>query len=132
MKKKIIITVLLVITFIFLDTILLDGFLNKNVDNQAIETVLMEHCNCENITKEVHSTGLSIKNWVYGDYHSFSLTNCDFENFDDYVKEIHKQLQESIPNFCEADLVELRFKLDTETDRAVFIRDCILSIKNNQ
>jgi len=129
MKKKILWALVIIIAFIFIDVIVLDAYLDKNVDNAQIEKVLNEYCDCTVIKKGLNAKGLSLKNSVYGDYHSFRLTNCRFNNFEEYVEGLHKKLQDSIHNFCEADLVELRFETASKPDKIINIRDCVLTFK---
>jgi len=130
MKKKIFLTLLAIIVFILIDTVFFDTYLDKNVDNAQIEEAIKEHCDCEFIKNEISGQGISIADNVYGDYHTFRLVNCKFDNFEEYLENLNRKLKVAIPNFCEADLVKLNFEFAANENRIVNIRNCELKIVN--
>ncbi len=132
MKKGVVLTIVGVLTFLFLDTVILDGILDKSVDSVEIAEVLKEHCDCETVQNDVSVVGLSFKlagEATLGDSHSFRLSKCKFNDFNEYIEDLHTVLKESIPNFCDADLVEMTFEATSSEDKVVEIRDCVLTIK---
>ena len=46
MKKKILLLSLVIFAFVLIDTIVIDGYSNKIVDNSHIAKVLTEQCEC--------------------------------------------------------------------------------------
>jgi len=78
MKKKILLLALAIIAFVLIDTLIIDGYSNKNVDNAQLAKVLTEQCDCSNVENGINGTGLSFPDAVYGDYHNFRLSNCEF------------------------------------------------------
>jgi len=129
MKKKILLFLLAVIAFVLMDTLILDTYLNKNVNNAEIAKVLAAQCECTIVEKGIHGNGLSVKDGVYGDYHNFSLSNCNFKDFDSYLENLNKDLEYAIPNFKEADLVSLSFEIAPNEERIVSIRNSALRIE---
>ncbi|MEO8773186.1 MAG: hypothetical protein ABI263_03390 [Gelidibacter sp.] len=127
--KKIVIALFVIVALIILDTVVLDSILDKNVDNAQIEKVLKDHCDCTGIKNEINGKGLSFTKGVYGDYHVFKLSNCKYDNFENFIENLHINLKDSIGNFCEANLVELKFENSSTQDRIVNIRKCDLTIK---
>jgi hypothetical protein len=129
MKKKILLILLAIIAFVFVDTIVLDAFLDKNADNAQIEKVLAEQCECTIVEKGINGNGFSLPDGVYGDFHNFILSNCNFTDFDKYVEDLNKNLEYAIPNFEEADLVRLSFEIAPNEDRIVSFRNSELTIE---
>ena len=132
MKKSVVLTVIGVLTFLFIDTVVLDGILDKNVNRVELADVLKEHCDCEVVQTDISTLGLSFKvagEATLGDSHSFRLSKCKFNDFNEYIEDLHTKIQESIPNFCDANLVELTFTAHSSDDKIVEIRDCVLTIK---
>jgi len=123
MKKKILLLALAIIAFVIIDTLIIDGYSNKNVDNAQLVKVLTEQCDCSNLENGINGTGLSFPDAVYGDYHNFRLSNCEFTDFEKYVKDLNRKLETAIPNFQEADLVKLSFQIAPNEDRIVSIRN---------
>lgn len=128
MKKKSIIVLLLVLAFFVIDIFVLDVFLDREVDKAQIEDTIKKSINCEEIKFDISGKGLSLKNDVYGDYITVVLTNCDTTSLDKMIGELHKELQASVDNFCELDLLQLTFKNNSEELAIVEIRDCELTI----
>ncbi|CAM4280311.1 hypothetical protein [Gillisia limnaea] len=91
--------------------------------------MLREQCDHAIIKKGINGKGLSFPDRVYGDYHNFTLTNCKFTDFEEYVENLNKHLEYAIPNFQEADLVKLRFVISLNEDRIVSIRNSELTIE---
>jgi len=85
MKKKIFLLMLAILTFIIVDTLVIDTILGKNVDNSQIALVLEDQCECSIIEKGLNGNGVSLPDGVYGDYHNFYLSDCKITNFEEYV-----------------------------------------------
>ena len=129
MKKKLFLLILAIIVFIIVDTLILDTLKGENVDNAQIAMVLENQCECSVIEKGLKGNGVSFPDGVYGDYHNFYLSNCKIINFEEYVADLNKSLEYSIPNFKEADLVKLSFEIAPNEDRIVSIRNSKLTIE---
>jgi len=129
MKKKLFFLLLAIIAFIIVDTLIVDTLLGKNVDNAQIAMVLKDQCECSVIEKGLNGNGVSFPDGVYGDYHNFSLSDCKIIDFEEYVKELNSNLEYSIPNFQEADLVKLSFEITPNENRLVSIRNSELKIE---
>jgi len=129
MKKKIFLLLLAIIAFILVDTLVVDSFLGKNVDNAKIAMVLEDQCECKLVENGINGNGLSLPDGVYGDYHNFYLSDCKIPNFEEYVNNLNRNLEYSIPNFKEADLVKLSFQIAPNEDRIVSIRNSELKIE---
>ncbi|ALM09079.1 hypothetical protein SB49_15740 [Sediminicola sp. YIK13] len=129
MKKKLFILPLAIIAFIIIDTLILDTVQGKNVDNEQIAMVLEDQCECTVITKGLNGNGVSFPDAVYGDFHNFSLRNCKIANFEEYIAELNNSLENSIPNFHEADLVKLSFEIAPDEVRIVSIRNSRLKLE---
>ena len=129
MKKKLFFLLLAIIAFIIVDTLILDTIQGKNVDNAQIAMVLEDQCECSVITKGLNGNGVSFPDVVYGDYHNFYLSNCKITDFEEYVADLNKSLEYSIPNFKEADLVKLNFEIGPNENRIVSIRNSELTIE---
>ena len=129
MKKKLFFLLLAIIAFIIVDTLIVDSIQGKNVDNALIAMVLEDQCECSVIEKGLNGKGVSFPDGVYGDYHNFYLSNCKISNFEEYVEDLNKSLEYSIPNFKEADLVKLNFELSPNENRIVSIRNSELTIE---
>lgn len=129
MKKKLFLLILAIIVFIIVDTLILDTLKGENVDNAQIAMVLENQCECSVFEKGLNGNGVSFPDGVYGDYHNFYLSNCKIINFEEYVADLNKSLEYSIPNFKEADLVKLSFEIAPNEDRIVSIRNSKLTIE---
>ncbi|MFD0975363.1 hypothetical protein [Salinimicrobium gaetbulicola] len=129
MKKKLFLLLLAIIAFIIVDTLVVDTITGKNVDNAQIAMVLEDQCECKVIEKGLNGNGVSFPDGVYGDYHNFYLSNCKISNFEEYVADLYKSLEYSIPNFKEADLVKLSFEIAPNQNRIVSIRNSELIIE---
>lgn len=129
MKKKLFLLLLAIISFIIVDTLFVDTIQGKNIDNAQIAMVLEEQCECSVITKGLNGNGVSFPDGVYGDYHNFYLSNCKINNFEEYVEDLNKSLEYSIPNFKEADLVKLSFEIAPNQNKIVSIRNSELIIE---
>ena len=129
MRKKILSLLLAMNAFSLVDTIIIDAFSGKYVDNAQIAMFLEDQCECSVIKKGLHGNGVSFPDGVYGDYHNFYLSDCKIANFEEFIKELNKNLEYSIPNFKEADLVKLSFELAPNEDRIVSIRNSELTIE---
>lgn len=129
MKNKIPLVIVVIIGYILIDTFVIDQYFNKNVENAQIEKVLEEQCECSLVVNEIHGTGISFQDKVYGDYHNFRLSDCKFINFEESVLDLNRKLETTIPNFEEADLVKLSFQISPTEVRIVSIRNSILSFE---
>ncbi len=129
MKNKIPLGIVVIIGYILIDTFVVDEYFNKNVENAQIEKVLEEQCECSLVVNEIHGTGISFQDKVYGDYHTFRLSNCKFTNFEKSVLDLNKKLETAIPNFEEADLIKLSFQISPTELRIVSIRNSTLSFE---
>lgn len=129
MKKKLFLLLLAIIACIVVDNLIVDAFQGKNVDNAQIAMVLEDQCECKVIEKGLNGNGVSFPDGVYGDYHNFYLSNCEISNFEEYVANLNKSLEYSIPNFKEADLVKLSFQISPNEHRIVSIRNSELNIE---
>ena len=129
MKKKLFFLILAIIAFILVDTLIVDTIQGENVDNALIAMVLEDQCECSVIEKGLNGKGVSFPDGVYGDYHNFYLSDCKISNFEEYVEDLNKSLEYSIPNFKEADLVKLSFEIGPKEDRIVSIRNSELTIE---
>lgn len=131
MKKKVIIVLILVLSFFAIDVFVLDAVLDRNVDKAQLQQTITKSCDCEDINFDMSGKGLSLKNDVYGDFTMVVLTNCDTTNFDKTVKVLHETLQMSVDNFCELDLLQLTFENNSEELAIAEIRNCELTLKYN-
>lgn len=121
MKKKGLWVLLAVIVFLFVDVLVLDAYLDKNVDKAEIQNVLETVCECETITG-VSVQGLSLMDGVLGDKHEFTLTGCQLEDFERKMKSLHENFKTHISNFDEANLIELHFSDSNGNSKTVKIK----------
>jgi hypothetical protein len=131
MKKKIVIVLLLVLGFFAIDIFVLDTVLDRELDTSQLEDTIKTSMHCEDINFDISGKGMSLKSNVYGDYHMVILTNCELTSLEQTVDLLHAQLQKSVDNFCELDLLQLTFKNATKEIAVVEIRNCELTLTYN-
>ncbi|AOW21765.1 hypothetical protein [Urechidicola croceus] len=130
MKKKIMIIISGIVGFILLNIFVLNQFMNKNIESSAIENILEDNCNCEEIQFSISTKGWSLNKGIVGDTHSFILKNCDFKDFENEMKLLNQTLKSEIINFEQADLVSLSFFKDNVLIKELKIRNGRIAINN--
>jgi len=129
MKRKGLWVLAFIVAFILIDVFVLDAYLDKNVDTAQIKEVITTECDCEKVSA-MSFKGLSLPDLILGDRHEFTISNCQFDNFEADIAALHIKLQERISNFKEADLVRFSFSQVSGVDRLVEIRHDELTINN--
>ncbi|MBO3096659.1 hypothetical protein [Gelidibacter pelagius] len=84
----------------------------KNHDlTEQIQTVLEDHCNCEDIARTTYSHGIQYAkdDGFTSSKVKYQLTNCDYANFDAEVVRIDELLKAKVDRFETIDLMTLDF-----------------------
>ena len=110
------------------------GF-RSGFNNQVILNTLKEDCNCQKITKNdsMHGLTFSRENGTnIGDTYTFTLHNCQFDDFEEYMDEVTAALKSKVKNFCSSEIVILEIKANEVKEKKVVIENCEWTLKSFQ
>lgn len=122
MKNKLFIAIVLILGFLLFDALVLDVCIDGNDKSAEIIQSLEENCQCDSITKNSSSVGLSMSKedgFILGNTYSFTLENCMFDD----IKKINQLVSNNSEIFNDIEFIELVLKANSEEESIIKIKN---------